>query len=154
MEHKQQCRSCCVENVSVSSRDMQESEDSVSEYLMQDSELARDESSAESVKAMLQHRSYEQLMAAKLLYAKRASDYENKIFRINNAQVDERMSIKRAMFYGMLNRFSKAAEIADDLIKENYPDRYLNDADIIKLWATEDYAHNAAVDNGKLKYNK
>lgn len=154
MEHKQQCRSCCVENVSVSSRDMQESEDSVSKYLTQDSELTKDELSDKSVKEMLQHRSYEQLMAAKLLYVKRSSDYENKIFRINNAQVDERMSIERAMFYGMLNRFSKAAEIADDLIKENYPDRYLNDADIIKLWATEDYAHNAAVDNGKLKYNK
>ena len=154
MEHKQQCRSCCVENVSVSSRDMQESEDSVSKYLTQDSELTKDELSDKSVKEMLQHRSYEQLMAAKLLYVKRSSDYENKIFRINNAQVDERMSIERAMFYGMLNRFSKAAEIADDLIKENYPDIYLNDADIVKLWATEDYTHNVAVNNGKPEHNK
>lgn len=154
MERKQQCRSCCVENASVSSRDMQESEDSVSEYLIQDSELARDKSSAKSVKEMLQNSSYEQLMVAKLWYVKRSSDYENKILQTSNTQTDECMSIKRAMLYGMLNRFSKAAEIADDLIKENYPNRYLNDADIVKLWAAEDNAYNAAVDNYKPECSK
>lgn len=154
MEYKQQCRSCHAEDVSVSSCNRYDSEDSVSEYLIQDSELARDESSAKAVKEMLQNSSYEQLMVAKLWYVKRSSDYENKILQASNTQTDECMSIKKAMLYGMLNRFSKAAEIADDLIKENYPDRYLNDADIVKLWATEDNAYNAAVDNGKLEYNK